>query len=67
MRPMKDFDPSAPAMVHDRLNDRTFEWKPEWKANYEKYAKPFGPDVIGWDGLLIDGWRPRDDDSSPQP
>ena len=26
--PMKEFDPTKPAMVHDRLNDRTFEWKP---------------------------------------
>jgi len=25
---MKKFDPSAPAMVHDRLNDRAFEWSP---------------------------------------
>jgi hypothetical protein len=47
------------AMVHDRLNDRTFEWKPAtMQANYEKYAEAFGPDVIEWDGLLFDGWLP---------
>jgi len=51
MHPMKEFDPTKPAMVHDRLNDRTFEWKPATKqANYEKYAHAFGPDVIEWDG-----------------
>jgi hypothetical protein len=61
MRPMKDFDPSTPAMVHDRLNDRTFEWKPpSMEANYRQYAEPVGPDVIEWDGLLLDGWLPVD-------
>ena len=36
---MKKFDPSAPAMVHDRLNDRTFGWKPAvMEANYRQYA-----------------------------
>jgi hypothetical protein len=61
MRPMKNFDPTKPAMVHDRLNDRTFEWKPaSMAANYRQYAEPFGPDVIAWDGLLLDGWLPVD-------
>jgi hypothetical protein len=26
---MNEFDPAKPATVHDRLNDRTFGWKPE--------------------------------------
>jgi hypothetical protein len=25
-------------MVHDALNDTTFEWKPEWAVNYREYA-----------------------------
>jgi hypothetical protein len=33
MNPMSTFDPSQPAMVHDRLNDRTFEWTPEINAS----------------------------------
>jgi hypothetical protein len=59
LRPMSEFDPSKPAMVHDRLNDETFEWVPEkHQADYERYASEFGPGVIDWDGLLLDGWRP---------
>ena len=59
MHPMNEFGPTKPAMVHDRLNDRTFEWKPAtMQANYEKYATPSGPEVIEWDGLLLDGWLP---------
>ena len=53
MKPMSEFDPSAPAMVHDRLNDRTFEWKPEWRAAYEKHAARHAPGVIEFDGLLL--------------
>jgi hypothetical protein len=57
MRPMSEFNPSASAMVHDRLNDRTFEWKPEWRAAYEKHAARHAPGVIEFDGLLLDGWN----------
>jgi len=42
------------AMVHDRLNNETFEWLPKWQGEYEP------PDIYGvanWDGLLLDGWR----------
>jgi hypothetical protein len=68
MNPMKEFDPTKPAMVHDRLNDRKFEWKPAtMQANYEKYAEAFGPDVIKWDGLLLDGWLPLGAQPSSQP
>jgi hypothetical protein len=40
LRPMSEFDPSKPAMVHDRLNDEMFEWMPErhmahWKPVWE--------------------------------
>jgi hypothetical protein len=47
-------DPSQPAMVHDRLNDRTFEWSPDWLGNYRQYANEHSPGVIEWDGLLLD-------------
>ena len=68
MYPMKEFDPTKPAMVHDRLNDRTFERKPAtMQANYEKYADPHGPGVIEWDGLLLDGWLPLGAQPSSQP
>jgi hypothetical protein len=58
MRPMKEFDPSTPAMVHDRLNDRTFEWKPEWQGKHDLSARKSGDGLILLDGLLLDGWQP---------
>ena len=60
LRPMSDFDPAKPAMVHDVLNDDTFAWKPEWAAHYRQYARENGPGVIGWDGRLLVGWSVGD-------
>jgi hypothetical protein len=59
LRPMSEFNPSKPALVHDQLNDDTFEWMPErHRADYERYAEPWGDGIVVWDGLLLDGWRP---------
>ena len=58
-RPMSEFDPALPAMVHDQLNDETFEWQPDkWLEHYRQYACDFGYGLIEWDGLLLDGRRP---------
>jgi hypothetical protein len=59
LRPMSEFDPTHPAFVHDELNNKVLDWKPEWAANYREHAifEPNGK--VGWDGLILDGWRPR--------
>jgi hypothetical protein len=30
MRPMSEFDPTKPAMVHDKLSGKDLAWQPEW-------------------------------------
>ena len=56
---MSEFDPSKAALVHDQLNDITLQWQPEkWEAHFRRYAEPWGPGVVNWDGMLLDGWRP---------
>ena len=57
-RSMRTFDPSPPAMVHDHLNRKTFEWRPEWQASYEAYGALDDLGGSNWDELLLDGWRP---------
>jgi hypothetical protein len=58
---MDEFDPWWPAFVHDGLNDKWFAWKPdEYREHFQQYARQHGEGVIEWDGLLLDGWRPRD-------
>jgi hypothetical protein len=56
LKSMSTFDPSQPALLHDRLNDEIFAWLPEKKDEWLRNAQPAGEGVIGWDGLLIDGW-----------
>ena len=57
--PMAEFDPSKPALVHDKLNDKVIDWKPErYQRHYEAFATPFDPGVVEWNGLLLDGWKP---------
>ena len=46
LRPMSEFDPSKPSMVHDQLNDDTFEWVTEkWREHYERYASEHAPEA----------------------
>jgi hypothetical protein len=60
LKPMSEFDPKRPALVHDLLNDRTFEWKPETHLeSYRRFAEPDGT-MIAWEGLLLDGWTELD-------
>lgn len=58
LRSMIEFDPARPALVHDSLNDKMIEWQPDWAAHYREHAIAEG-EIIGWDGLLLDGWCER--------
>ena len=61
-RPMNQFDPSRPSLVHDRLHAKTFEWSPEWRTSFEQYKREAGLGIVAWDGLLLDGWAPLEVD-----
>ena len=58
LRPMSQFDPDRPAILHEKAGDRTFDWSPEWASHYRIFSRRFGDGMIFWDGLLLDGWRP---------
>jgi len=53
---MDDFDPSEPAILHDRLNDKIVAWTGEEAAEWKKHAKPHTVGVVEFGGLLFDGW-----------
>jgi hypothetical protein len=47
---MSEFNPSMPTMVHDQLNDDTFEWVPEkWREHYQRYASEHTPGIVAWE------------------
>lgn len=58
-RPMSEFDPTKPAILHDELNDQAFEWSGarEQFSHWQKYAKWHTESVITWCGHLFDRWR----------
>jgi hypothetical protein len=59
-RPMAEFDPSKPALVHDKLSGQVLDWQPErYQRHYQAFAMPLAPGVIHWDDRLLDGWMER--------
>jgi hypothetical protein len=53
---MSTFDPSQPALLHDQLNDKMIAWTGEDLAHWREHAESASHGVVGWDGLLLDGW-----------
>ena len=56
LRPMKDFDPTKPAILHDVVTDRIVTW--DWKRadDFRKNAIHAGPGQLAWEDKLFDGW-----------
>jgi hypothetical protein len=63
LRPMSEFDPSEPAIVHDRRTDRAIPWSPDFEWEFKRRAKQDAPGVIAFEGLLLDGWLEIEDRS----
>jgi hypothetical protein len=42
--------------VHDRLNDRTFDWRTGWAKTYRRHARLGTHGHVYFDGLILDGW-----------
>jgi hypothetical protein len=55
LRPMSEFDPSQPAILHDRGTDDIETWTGD-AADYREtsIARPDG--TIEWRGFVFDGW-----------
>jgi hypothetical protein len=58
MQPMSTFDPDRSAKVHDSLNDKTFDWRTGWAADYRRNAMVNMVDgTVSFDGLILDSWK----------
>jgi hypothetical protein len=57
MRPMEQFDPDRPCRVHDRVNDRTFVWRPSWASDWQRHARIQDDGTVEFDGLILDRWE----------
>jgi hypothetical protein len=56
MRPMSTFDPTVPAILHERRTDRIITWTGERAGDWVRNARVPADGLVEWDGLLFDGW-----------
>jgi hypothetical protein len=66
-RPMSEFDPSEPVLLHDRRRNRTLPWSPAFQHSYNQTARELSPGVMDYDGLLLDGWMIPEDVEQMKP
>ena len=60
-RPMRDFDPSEPSLVHDRRTNRLIPWEPAFRHSFARQARELEPGIVAYDGLILDGWLVPED------
>jgi hypothetical protein len=53
---MRDFDPSEPAILHDRKSDSIIAWSGEDAAAFRRSYVPHEDGTVAWDGFVFDGW-----------
>jgi hypothetical protein len=56
LRPMKDFDPSEPAILHDRVTDTIISWSGEEVEAFRRAAIDRQDGTIAWHRFVFDGW-----------
>ena len=56
LHPMKDFDPSQPAVLHDRISDDIVAWSGEEAGAFRRSAVAQPDGTVAWNGMLLDGW-----------
>jgi hypothetical protein len=53
---MKDFDPSEPAILHDRATDTIVTWSGEDVNAFRRAAIARIDGTIAWGAFVFDGW-----------
>ena len=56
MRTMRDFDPSEPAVLHERLTDSVVTWTGDEAQAFREAAIVHPDGSVEWNGYLFDGW-----------
>ena len=56
MRPMNEFNPSEPAILHDRVSDTIITWTGDKGGEWKQYAKRHTVGIMEFEGYLFDGW-----------
>lgn len=56
LHPMKDFDPSEPAILHDLISDRIITWSGEDAAAFHRAHIERADGTVAWNEFVFDGW-----------
>jgi hypothetical protein len=56
MKPMATFDPSQPAILHDRFTYKIETWTGKDAADYGENAIVEADGTVEWRGFVFDGW-----------
>jgi hypothetical protein len=53
---MSTFDPSEPAILHDRTARMTVTWTGESASDFRRNAVTESDGTVAWRGMRFDGW-----------
>jgi hypothetical protein len=53
---MKDFNPSEPAILHDRVSDTIITWSGEQANAFRRSGVACDDGSVAWNGYEFDGW-----------
>jgi hypothetical protein len=56
LHPMKDFEPSEPAILHDRVSDTIITWSGEDAVAFRRSCVAQEDGTVAWNGYVFDGW-----------
>jgi hypothetical protein len=56
LHPMKDFDASEPAILHDRISDTIITWSGEQAIAFRRSRVIREDGSVEWNGYVFDGW-----------
>ena len=56
LHPMKDFNPSEPAILHDQISDAIVTWSGEDADAFRRNGVWREDGTVAWNGFVFDGW-----------
>jgi hypothetical protein len=56
LRPMREFDPFAPAQLHDAEENCIVPWHAARAADFKRKAFFDSDGLVHWEGRAFDGW-----------
>lgn len=56
LRPMDAFDPTEPAILHDRVSGAIITWTADQAEDYRRASRSRDDGTVAWKTYVFDGW-----------